>query len=106
MVGVATPTPIHRRGNPRRALTQPRPDPAMNEPPTDNHDAEPELQIQGSLTVQTRSGAFGGGRWIDLLESIGTTRSISSAAKAVGLSYKGAWEAVEAMNNLADSPLV
>lgn len=43
---------------------------------------------------------------IKLLESIGEFGSISSAAKAVGLSYKAAWEAVDTMNNLSHAPLV
>jgi molybdate transport system regulatory protein len=40
------------------------------------------------------------------LAVIGETGSISAAARALGMSYKGAWQAVEAMNNLADQPLV
>lgn len=43
---------------------------------------------------------------IRLLEAIAATGSISSAAKAVGLSYKAAWEAVDTMNNLSQHPLV
>lgn len=43
---------------------------------------------------------------MDLLASVGDTESVSAAAKAVGLSYKAAWDAVEAMNNLAEKPLV
>jgi molybdate transport system regulatory protein len=41
-----------------------------------------------------------------LLEMIGERGSISAAAKALGLSYKGAWDAVQAMNNLFERPLV
>ncbi|HVM99091.1 MAG TPA: TOBE domain-containing protein [Caulobacteraceae bacterium] len=43
---------------------------------------------------------------IRLLEVIGELGSISAAAKTVGLSYKGAWDAVQAMNNLFERPLV
>ena len=43
---------------------------------------------------------------IELLEKIGELGSISAAAKALGLSYKAAWEAVEGMNNLSDEPLI
>jgi molybdate transport system regulatory protein len=43
---------------------------------------------------------------MELLASVGETHSITAAAKAVGLSYKAAWDAVEAMNNLADQALV
>ena len=41
-----------------------------------------------------------------LLEAIDLYGSISQAAKHVPLSYKAAWDAVDAMNNLADTPLV
>jgi molybdate transport system regulatory protein len=43
---------------------------------------------------------------IRLLEVIGERGSIAAAAKSVGLSYKGAWDAVQAMNNLFEQPLV
>lgn len=41
-----------------------------------------------------------------LLQAIAGTGSISQAAKTVGMSYKGAWDAVDALNNAADVPLV
>lgn len=43
---------------------------------------------------------------VALLEAIDRHGSISAAAKRVGLSYKGAWDAVMALNNLFDRPLV
>jgi len=43
---------------------------------------------------------------IALLEAIREHRSITAAAKAVGLSYKGAWDAVQALNNLFERPLI
>lgn len=43
---------------------------------------------------------------IRLLEQIGLCGSISQAAKAVPLSYKAAWDAIDAMNNMAQQPLV
>lgn len=55
--------------------------------------------------VAEQVGRRGKGR-IELLEKIGELGSISAAAKALGLSYKAAWEAVEAMNNLSEAPLV
>ncbi|MHB1512651.1 MAG: winged helix-turn-helix domain-containing protein [Acidiferrobacter sp.] len=54
---------------------------------------------------EMRPPSRGAGR-IELLEKIGELGSISAAARALGLSYKGAWEAVERINNLAASPLV
>jgi molybdate transport system regulatory protein len=47
-----------------------------------------------------------GGNRIDLLEAIDRCGSISGAARAVGISYKTAWDAVDAMNNAAGKPLV
>ena len=43
---------------------------------------------------------------IRLLEAIAAEGSIAAAAKAVGLSYKGAWDAVQALNNLSERPLI
>lgn len=43
---------------------------------------------------------------MELLQAVGTLGSISAAAKQVGLSYKGAWDAVQALNNLFDAPLI
>lgn len=43
---------------------------------------------------------------MELLAAIGVTHSITAAARSVGLSYKAAWDAIEAMNNLAEKPLV
>ena len=68
--------------------------------------ARSPLTISSALTVQTRRGAFTGKRWMDLLIAIGDSHSITAAAKTVGLSYKAAWDAVEAMNNLSEKPLV
>ena len=62
--------------------------------------------LQGKLTVDTAMGAFLGDTRIKLLEAIAEHGSISQAAKAVPLSYKAAWDAIDAMNNLAPEPLV
>lgn len=43
---------------------------------------------------------------IRLLEAIDEKGSISQAAKAVPLSYKAAWDALDLINNLSDHPLV
>jgi len=49
-----------------------------------------------------------GRRWdhLELLERIDASGSISAAANGMGMSYKAAWQAVEAMNNLSEEPLV
>ncbi|PVZ15685.1 MULTISPECIES: TOBE domain-containing protein [unclassified Pseudomonas] len=41
-----------------------------------------------------------------LLQHIAEQGSITRAAKAAGLSYKGAWDAIDELNNLAAHPLV
>jgi len=69
-------------------------------------DTAPPIRVTSRLGIQTPGGSFGSERWMALLEAIGDTQSISAAARAVDLSYKAAWDAVEAMNNLADAPLV
>lgn len=57
------------------------------------------------LLKSPRGRGLGGNR-IVLLERIAELGSISRAAKAVGMTYKAAWEAVEAINNLSEEPLV
>lgn len=61
-----------------------------------------------SASVSLRRGAASpvGRERIALLEAIGAHGSITAAASAVGLSYKGAWDAVQAMNNLFERPVV
>ena len=63
-------------------------------------------RLRGKLEVDSEFGTFLGDTRIRLLEAIEEHGSISRAAKAVPLSYKAAWDAVDAMNNLADQPLV
>jgi molybdate transport system regulatory protein len=64
------------------------------------------LELGGSVWFQAGVQTLGGASRIALLAAIGETGSITSAAKAVGMSYKGAWDAVDTMNNLAGEPLV
>lgn len=71
----------------------------MPAPPRPRH-------LTGRLEVSTELGNYLGDTRVRLLEAIGMHGSISQAAKHVPLSYKAAWDAVDAMNNLADQPLV
>lgn len=65
------------------------------------------LRIASALRVETARGSIGNPRWMELLASIeGGARSITAAAKAAGLSYKAAWDAIDAMNNLAGRAVV
>lgn len=60
----------------------------------------------GRLDLAAPGGAQASARRIRLLEAIAEHGSITRAAKAVPLSYKAAWDAIDAMNNLAERPLV
>lgn len=60
----------------------------------------------GRLSLETDGGPRLGESRIRLLEAIDTHGSITRAASAVPLSYKAAWDALDAMNNLAPQPLV
>jgi len=62
--------------------------------------------LQGAVWMTVGGEKFGGQGRVELLAAIGQAGSISQAAKAVGMSYKGAWDAIDAMNNLAGEALV
>ena len=51
-------------------------------------------------------GARPSDRRIGILRQIGALGSISRAARAVGVSYKAAWQAVDTLTNLAGVALV
>lgn len=70
-----------------------------NSPPVD-------WSVGGGLWLQYRHNDPLTERRIALLEAIAATGSITQAAQQVGLSYKAAWDSVDAMNNLAEQPLV
>ncbi len=62
--------------------------------------------LEGALTLSIGGRSLGGRSRIDLLRAVAEHGSITAAAKAVGLSYKAAWDAIDTMNNLAGEPLV
>jgi molybdate transport system regulatory protein len=64
------------------------------------------FKVSSSIKLETRVGGFANARWIELLAGIDGSRSITAAAKLAGLSYKAAWDAIDAMNNLAGKPVV
>ncbi len=64
------------------------------------------MELEGRVWLKTDGKSFLGSGRVYLLELIGKTGSISKAAKEMGMSYKAAWDAVDAMNNLSDEPLV
>ena len=77
----------------------------MTDAPHSSPSAEP-LELGGELWLRAGEQTLGGATRIALLAAIGDTGSITRAAKAVGLSYKAAWDAIDTMNNLAGEPLV
>lgn len=64
------------------------------------------LGLSGNLWFKQADDKFLGGDRIHLLEMIDELGSITKAAKAVGISYKNAWETVNHINNIAEKPLV
>ena len=52
-----------------------------------------------SLRIDLPQGRIGPGK-IALLEAVGREGSISAAGRALGMSYKRAWDLVDAMNKL------
>lgn len=64
------------------------------------------LGLTGNLWLNRAENKFLGGDRIHLLEMIDELGSITKAAKAVGISYKTAWDAINLINNLAEKPLV
>lgn len=62
--------------------------------------------LSASLVLRRGSLARVGLERIALLEAVGALGSITAAARQLGLSYKGAWDAIQALNNLFDAPLI
>ncbi|MGO4380998.1 TOBE domain-containing protein [Pseudoduganella sp. RAF19] len=62
--------------------------------------------LRGSVWMMVGDENFGGHGRIALLASIAECGSITQAAKAIGMSYKAAWDAIDTMNTLAGEPLV
>jgi len=66
---------------------------------------DPSIALQGAVWMTVGGENLGGQSRVGLLRAIAEHGSITQAAKAIGMSYKGAWDAVDAMNNLAGAPL-
>jgi len=64
------------------------------------------IALDGTVWLTIDGALLGGRHRIGLLRAVHETGSITQAAKAIGLSYKAAWDAVDAMNNLAGAALV
>src|SRR5215470_1605704 len=68
--------------------------------------ANHRLELQGSVWISVGDQALGGSERFGLLRQVASKGSITHAAKAYGISYKAAWDAIEAMNTLAGEALV
>jgi molybdate transport system regulatory protein len=79
---------------------------AREERPSARASASTADRLRGRLSLDAPGGALVGERRVRLLEAIAEHGSITRAAAAVPLSYKAAWDALEAMNNLSPRPLV
>ena len=64
------------------------------------------IELQGSVRLTVGGDDLGGAARIGLLRAVGEQGSITRGAKAAGISYKAAWDAIDAMNTLAGAPLV
>ncbi|MFZ6768177.1 TOBE domain-containing protein [Undibacterium sp. Di26W] len=64
------------------------------------------ISLQGSVWMTVDGENLGGQSRITLLAQLAESGSITQAAKAVKMSYKAAWDAIDTMNNLAGEPLV
>lgn len=74
--------------------------------PARKHDPDDRFTVGGEIWLTVGGESFGGASRIGLLRAIAEKGSITHAAKAVGISYKTAWDAIDAMNTLAGEPLV
>lgn len=64
------------------------------------------IELHGSVWLSVDGETLGGPNRVALLAKIAECGSITAAAKAVRMSYKAAWDAIDHMNNLAGEPLV
>ncbi len=65
-----------------------------------------KLKVHGRFWLTLDDTNFLGSGRIELLQRIADTGSISQAAKAMKMSYKAAWDAVDAVNRAWGAPLV
>ncbi|MGF1702033.1 TOBE domain-containing protein [Photobacterium makurazakiensis] len=64
------------------------------------------MDFDALLTLSQDGKVFANPRRVALLKAIEATGSISQGAKAAGISYKAAYDAIKDMNNRADSPII
>ncbi|MHC5306040.1 TOBE domain-containing protein [Bartonella sp. LJL80] len=64
------------------------------------------MAVEATLALREQNLGSVGRERIKLLEAVGRDGSISAAARSIGLSYKAAWDALDAMQNLVSQPLL
>ncbi|MCW4114706.1 TOBE domain-containing protein [Aurantimonas sp. MSK8Z-1] len=64
------------------------------------------MAIEARVVLKTDAAPVVGRERIALLEAVARQGSISAGAREAGLSYKAAWDALDAMSNLFGTPLV
>jgi molybdate transport system regulatory protein len=64
------------------------------------------VPVEASLTFRREDRPAIGRERIRILEAVAREGSITAAAKAVGLTYKATWDALDAMTNLFGRPLL
>lgn len=74
--------------------------------PASNTPAHEPLTLEGQLWFNAGEQRLASHGRMRLLAAIAETGSISAAARAIKMSYKAAWDAVDQMNNLAGEALV
>jgi len=63
-------------------------------------------KIEGRFWIKKGNKNFLGAGRVELLKNIDKFGSISKAARAMKMSYKAAWDAVDIMNNLSQKPIL
>jgi molybdate transport system regulatory protein len=64
------------------------------------------VELQGAVWLTADGETLGGSDRVELLRAVGEHGSITQAARAVAVSYKTAWDAIDTMNRLAGAALV
>ncbi|MCW5652384.1 TOBE domain-containing protein [Hydrogenophaga sp.] len=64
------------------------------------------VDVQGSIWLSVGGESLGGHGRVALLRAVEKHGSITQAAKAFGMSYKAAWDAIHHMNERARQPLI
>ncbi|CAM2856773.1 molybdenum-dependent transcriptional regulator [Helicobacter burdigaliensis] len=64
------------------------------------------MEVEGRIWIKEQGKNFIGHGKVELLERISKSGSISKAAKEMKMSYKAAWDCIDAMNKLSLEPIV